>query len=62
MACVRKHIQSKLDWEDTLQLPLFSFRMLPGIHSKESPVFFHLIRDPLNPLKKTPVDYDQIPR
>ena len=38
-ACIRKHIPSKLDWEDTIQYFHFSYRMLPGIFSRESSLF-----------------------
>ena len=44
--CIQKHIHKKLDWEDALQLSVFSFRELPAVHSKDSP-FFSFNRDPL---------------
>ena len=56
-ACIEKHIHGKLDWEDTVQHYLFSFRILLGIHSKESPIFLHFVRDPLTPLRKLLTPY-----
>ena len=32
--CIRKHRHKKLDWEDIIQLLLFSFRMIPCIYSR----------------------------
>ena len=51
--CVRKHTHGKLDWEDNSQLSFFSFRMLPGIHFKESPFFLPFGRDPTKSSCKT---------
>ena len=51
-ACVRKHIHNKLDRKDTVQLLCFSLRILPGIHSRDSPFFLLFGRDPLTPLRK----------
>ena len=46
---IQKHIHSKLDWEDTIQILLFRFRVLPGIHSKEGyilPTFWQRFSQP----------------
>ena len=51
-ACIRKHIHGKLDWEDTIQILLFSLRILPSIESKESPFYLLFSRGHLNPLRK----------
>ena len=48
---IKKHIHNKIDWEGTILL-IFSFRMLPGIHSKGSPFFLLLDRESLTPLQK----------
>ena len=50
--CIRKHINGKVDWEDTGQHLLLSFRILPGIHSRKSPHFILFGRDPLTLLRK----------
>ena len=42
-----RDVYSKLDWEDTLQLSVYSYRMFPDIHSVESPFFLHCGRDSL---------------
>ena len=50
--CICKHIHRKLDWEDTIQLLLFSFRVLSGIHSKKSLFILLFGRDCLTPDEK----------
>ena len=45
--CIQKHIHGQLDLEDTIQSSIFSFKALPGIHSKESLFLLAFSKDPL---------------
>ena len=50
-ACVAKHINPQLEWDDVL-LACAAYNFLPNEHSRESPFFLMYGRDPLFPLNK----------
>ena len=51
-ACIAKHINPQLEWDDIIPLACAAYNFLPNEHSRESPFFLMYGRDPLLPLKK----------
>ena len=51
-ACIAKHINPQLEWDDILALACTAYNFLPNEHSRESPFFLMYGRDPLLPLNK----------
>ena len=51
-ACVAKHINPQLEWDDVVPLACAAYNFLPNEHSRESPLFLMYGRDPLLPLNK----------
>ena len=51
-ACIAKHINPQLEWDDVVPLACAAYNFLPNEHSRESPFFLMYGRDPLLPLTK----------
>ena len=51
-ACIAKHINPQLEWDDVVPLACTAYNFLPNEHSRESPFFLMYRRDPLLPLNK----------
>ena len=51
-ACIAKHINSQLKWNDVVPLACAAYNFLPNEHSRESPFFLMYRKDPLLPLTK----------
>ena len=51
-ACIAKHINPQLEWDDVVPLGCAAYNFLPNGHSRESPFFLMYGRDPLLPLNK----------
>ena len=51
-ACIAKHINSQLEWDDDVPLACAAYKFLLNEHSRESPFFLMYGRDPLLPLTK----------
>ena len=51
-ACIAKHINPQLEWDDVVPLACAAYNFLPNEHSRESPFFLMYGRDPLLPLNK----------
>ena len=51
-ACIAKHINPQLEWDDIVPLAYTAYNFLPNDHSRESPFFLMYGRDPLLPLNK----------
>ena len=51
-ACIAKHINPKLEWDDVVPLACTSYNFCPNEHSRESPFFLMYGWDPLLPLNK----------
>ena len=51
-ACIAKHINPQLEWDDVVPLACTAYNFLPNEHSRESPFFLMYGRDPLLPLNK----------
>lgn len=51
--CITKWMdQTKLEWDELLSKAVFSFNIIPGEHSRETPFFLMRGRDPIVPLAK----------
>ena len=51
-ACIAKHINPQLEWDDVVPLACVAYNFLPNEHSRESPFFLMYRREPLLPLNK----------
>ena len=51
-ACIAKHINPQLEWDDVVPLACAAYNFLPNEFSRESPFFLMYGRDPLLPLMK----------
>ena len=51
-ACIAKHINPQLEWDDVVPLLCAAYNFLPNEHSRESPFFLMYGWDPLLPLNK----------
>ena len=51
-ACIAKHINPQLEWDDVVPLACAAYNFLPNEHSRESPFFLMYGRDPLLKLNK----------
>ena len=51
-ACIAKHINPQLEWDDVVPLACVAYNFLPNEHSRESSFFLMYGRDPLLPLNK----------
>ena len=51
-ACIAKHINPQLEWDDVVPLECTAYNFLPNEHSRESPFFLMYRWDPLLPLNK----------
>ena len=51
-ACIAKHINPQLEWDDVVPLACAAYNLLPNEHSRESPFLLMYGRDPLLPLNK----------
>ena len=51
-ACIAKHINPQLEWDDVVPLACVAYNFLPNEHSRESPFFLMYGRDPLLSLNK----------
>ena len=51
-ACIAKHINPQLEWDDVVPLACAAYNFFPNEHSRESPFFLMNGRDPLLPLTK----------
>ena len=51
-ACIAKHINPQLEWDDVVPLACAAYNFLPNEHSRESPIFLMYGQDPLLPLNK----------
>ena len=51
-ACIAKHINPQLEWDDVVPLACTAYNFLPNEHSRESPFFLMYGQDPLLPLNK----------
>ena len=51
-ACIAKHINPQLEWDDIVPLACAAYNFLPNEHSRESPFFLMYGWDPLLPLNK----------
>ena len=51
-ACIAKHINPQLEWDDIEPLACAAYNFLPNEHSRESPFFLMYGQDPLLPLNK----------
>ena len=51
-ACIAKHINPQLGWDDVVPLACTAYNFLPNKHSRESPFFLMYGQDPLLPLNK----------
>ena len=51
-ACIAKHINPQLEWDDLVPLACTAYNFLPNEHSRESPFFLMYGRNPLLPLNK----------
>ena len=51
-ACIAKHINPQLEWDDIVPLACTAYNFLPNEHSRESPFFLMYRWDPLLPLNK----------
>ena len=49
-ACISKHVSPQLEWDALIPLACTAYNFLPNEHSKESPFFLMLWRDPVLPL------------
>ena len=51
-ACIAKHINHQLEWDDIVPLACAAYNFLPNEHSRESPFFLMYGQDPLLPLNE----------
>ena len=51
-ACIAKHINPQLEWDDVVPLACAAYNFLPNEHSRESPFFLMYGQDHLLPLNK----------
>ena len=49
-ACIAKHVAPQLEWDVLIPLACAAYNFIPNEHSKESPFFLMLGRDPVLPL------------
>ena len=49
-ACIAKHVMSQLEWDVLVPLACAAYNFIPNEHSKESPFFLMIGKDPVLPL------------
>ena len=49
-ACISKHVAPQIEWDVLVPLACAAYNFMPNKHSKESPFFLMLGRDPVLPL------------